>query len=176
MKQVVLSGVLLALAVSAHAAEYGVAAGRDFQQFSRTPEGIIPGFTLDYLHHDHQGSAGGLGLMMGVSLGPVSLGGGVKAMAIDTDAGSATAALPGARASLALGHGLSVYASAFQAPSALASGSVGKVIDRSAGVQWQPVGPLTLTAGYRQFEIERQDASRNRTLADGAYLGVGLSF
>jgi hypothetical protein len=176
MKKYLLPLWLVSMAAVAQAADYDVAAGRDFQQFSRTPQGVLPGFSLDYIHHDNHGSAGGAGLEMGGEFGALTLAAGAKAMALDTDSGSGGAALLGARANLALGHGVSLFASAFQAPGAWSSGSISKVVDQAAGLRWQPLRPLTLNVGYRRFEIDRQDDSRSRKLADGAYVGAGLSF
>ncbi|UTH75523.1 YfaZ family outer membrane protein [Chromobacterium sp. IIBBL 290-4] len=176
MKQLALAAALAALAGGAQAADYIAGAGHDFQQFSRTPNGLGIGINLDYVNSDHKGSAGGAGLEFALPLGPVSIAAGGKLMALSPDSGSATAALIGGRASLDVMPKVTVFGQAYYAPESFASGSVNRVSDYSAGVRWNVVGPFSVEAGYRYFDIRRNDSQRSRTLADGAYLGAGLSF
>jgi hypothetical protein len=176
MKKTVLMLILTGASAMASAADYGLSSGEDFFQFSRTPQGMGPGITLDYLKHKDHGSAGGAGLEMAFTLHSLTLAGGGKLMALDPDSGSAAAAMLGVRAALDLGGGFNLYAQAYHAPDSLASGSVTRVNDLSAGIRFNAFGPLQLEAGYRQFDIARKDGSRSRTLADGPYLGAGLTF
>lgn len=176
MKHFAIALALAGLAGGAHAADYMFGAGNGTQQFTRTPDGFGIGLNLDYLRNDHKGSAGGAGLEFALPLGPLTVAGGGKLMALSPDSGSATAALVGGRASFDLAPKVKLFGQAYYAPSSFASGSVDRVSDYAAGVRWNVVGPLSVEAGYRYFDIRRDNDSRSRTLADGAYLGAGLSF
>ncbi|KUM03929.1 YfaZ family protein [Chromobacterium subtsugae] len=167
---------LTSLAGGAHAADYIFGAGNGTQQLTRTPDGFGIGLNLDYLRHDHKGSAGGAGLEFALPLGPLTVAAGGKLMALSPDSGSATAAMIGGRASFDVAPKVKVFGQAYYAPSSFASGSVDRVSDYAAGVRWNVAGPFSVEAGYRYFDIRRDDASRSRRLADGAYLGAGLSF
>ncbi|WP_019103766.1 YfaZ family outer membrane protein [Chromobacterium haemolyticum] len=171
------TAALLSLAAAAaHAADYSFIAGKDFQQFSRTPQGLGLGLSIDYLNSDHKGNAGGAGLEFAIPLGPVTLAGGGKLMSLNPDSGSGTAALLGGRANIQLAPKVSFYGQAYYAGDSMASGSVKNVSDLAAGVRWNPIGPFTVEAGYRYFDIERKDGNRNRRLADGMYIGAGFTF
>ena len=96
------AAALLALTATAHAADYNFIAGKDFQQFSRTPQGAGLGLSIDYLNSDHNGNAGGAGLEFAFPLGPVTLAAGGKLMGLNPSSGSGTAALLGGRANIQL--------------------------------------------------------------------------
>ncbi len=176
MKHLPLLLALAGLSAAAQAADYSLQAGKDYYQFSRTPQGAGIGLTLDYIDHKDHGSAGGAGLEFALPLGRLTLTGGGKLMALDPDSGSGTAALLGGRASFELAPKISLYGQAYYAPSSFSSGSVDKVSDVGAGVRWNVFGPLAVDAGYRYFDISRSEDSRSRKLADGWYLGAGLVF
>ncbi|AUH52807.1 hypothetical protein CXB49_19450 [Chromobacterium sp. ATCC 53434] len=176
MKHLAIALALAGLAGGAHAADYMFGAGNGTQQFNRTPDGFGIGLNLDYLRQDHKGSASGAGLEFALPLGPLTVAGGGKLMALSPDSGSATAALIGGRASFDLAPKVKLFGQAYYAPDSFASGSVKRVSDYAAGLRWNVVGPLSVEAGYRYFDIRRNDDSRSRRLADGAYLGAGLSF
>ncbi|MEJ8676762.1 YfaZ family outer membrane protein [Chromobacterium amazonense] len=167
---------LAGLAGGAHAADYIAGFGNGTQQFQRTPDGFGIGLNLDYLRDDHKGSAGGAGLEFALPLGPLTVAAGGKLMALSPDSGSATATLIGGRASFNVSPKIKLFGQAYYAPSSFASGSVNRVNDYAAGVRWNAFGPLSVEAGYRYFDIRRDDDSRSRRLADGVYLGAGLSF
>jgi len=170
--------LLIAGLMASGAAQAGtmtLGAGSDFINFSRTPDGGGIGFTFDYLKHDHNGSAGGLGAEFALPLGNVTLAAGVKGTALDAD-GSASAGLVGGRINVDAGHSVSLFGQAYYAPESFASGSVKSVSDVTAGVRWNPIPLLAVEGGYRYYQVDRKDESRSRTLADGPYLGVGLVF
>ncbi|OHX22026.1 YfaZ family outer membrane protein [Chromobacterium sphagni] len=176
MKHLAFALALTSLAGGAHAADYIFGAGNGTQQFTRTPNGLGLGISLDYLHDDHKGGAGGAGLEFALPLGPLTVAAGGKLMALSPDSGSASAALVGGRANFEIAPKINLFGQAYYAPDSFASGSVNRVSDYSAGVRWNVLGPVSVEAGYRYFDIRRQDDSRSRRLADGAYLGAGLSF
>ncbi|RBJ70031.1 hypothetical protein C3L29_036920, partial [Pseudomonas sp. MWU12-2534b] len=80
---------------------------------------------------------------------------------------SSAAALVGGRASFDVTPTVKLFGQAYYAPSSFASGSVNRVNDYAAGVRWNVVGPLSVEAGYRYFDIRRDNDSRSRKLADG---------
>lgn len=170
------AAALLALTATAHAADYNFIAGKDFQQFSRTPQGAGLGLSIDYLNSDHNGNAGGAGLEFAFPLVPVTLAAGGKLMGLNPSSGSGTAALLGGRANIQLAPKVSLYGQAYYGGDSMASGSVKNVSDLAAGVRWNPIGPFTVEAGYRYFDIERKNSDRNRRLADGMYIGAGFTF
>ncbi|KZE34288.1 YfaZ precursor [Crenobacter luteus] len=174
--RLLIASALLSTAAAAQAGTLTLGAGEDFVHFNRTPSGVGPGITLDYLKRDGGDSAGGAGLDFALPAGPVTLAVGAKGLAIDSDAGSASAGLVGARVHVELPAGFALFGQAYHAPESAASGSVKSVNDHTAGVRWQPLPLVSLEAGYRYFRIKREDAARSRTLADGAYLGAGLAF
>ncbi|RXZ44474.1 YfaZ family outer membrane protein [Crenobacter cavernae] len=174
--RLLIASALLATAAASQAGTLTLGAGEDFIHFNRTPTGLGPGITLDYLKRDGGDSAGGAGLDFALPAGPLTAAVGAKALAIDSDGGSATAGLVGARVGVDLPANLSLFGQAYYAPSGAASGSVKSVNDNTAGVRWQPLPLLSLEAGYRYFKVEREDAARTRTLADGPYIGAGLAF
>ncbi len=163
------------VAASAHAGDLALEAGRDTVAISRTPTGNGIGLTADYLKHAHHGSAGGIGMEFAVNPGKLTLAGGGKLFAINAD-GSGTAALLGGRIAYDLTNSVTLFGQSYHAPSAASSGSIRRVEDTRAGVRWQALGPLAVEAGYRHLAVKRSDASRNRTLSDGVFVGAGLSF
>lgn len=175
MKKTTLLVGLLATSGLAQAGNLSLGAGDDFVTLSRTPSGLGIGFSADYLNHEHRGESAGLGLEFAVPAGPLTVAAGAKAIYIDADGYGSAAAL-GGRAALDLGSNLSLFGQAYFAPSGAASGSIREVNDANAGVRWNPLPLFTVEAGYRYFEIKRENALRDRTLADGPYLGVGLQF
>ncbi|OWY40856.1 hypothetical protein CEK28_00865 [Xenophilus sp. AP218F] len=176
MKNICIALALAGIAAGAQAADYSLSVGDGFQQLTRTPQGGGIGLTLDYLNTEHKGNAGGAGLEFALPLGSLTLAGGAKAMWLSPDTGSATAAMLGGRANFAVTPKVSLYGQAYYSPDGLVSGSVKNVSDVSAGVRWNVLGPFTVEAGYRYFDIERKDSSRNRTLADGPFVSAGFTF
>lgn len=175
MKKTTLLLGLLATSGLAQAGNLSLGAGDDYVTLSRTPNGLGIGFTADYLNHKHNGESAGLGLEFAVPAGPLTLAAGAKAIYVDADGYGSAAAL-GGRAALDLGSNLSLFGQAYVAPSGSSSGSIKQVNDVNAGVRWNPVPLFTVEAGYRYFDVKREDSQRDRTLADGPYLGVGLQF
>ncbi|MBX9311126.1 YfaZ family outer membrane protein, partial [Serratia marcescens] len=47
--------------------------------------------------------------------------------------------------------------------------------EASGGLRWK-FRPLSVDVGYRYMQMEGKDGRRDNTLADGPYVGVGLSF
>ncbi|WP_024301085.1 YfaZ family outer membrane protein [Pseudogulbenkiania sp. MAI-1] len=175
MKKTTLLLGLVAASSLAQAGNLSLGAGDDYVTLSRTPSGLGIGFTADYLNHKHNGESAGLGMEFAVPAGPLTVAAGAKAIYVDAD-GDGTAGALGGRAALDLGSNFSLFGQAYHAPSGTSSGSIREVNDANAGVRWNPVPLFTVEAGYRYFDVKREDAQRNRKLADGPYLGVGLQF
>jgi opacity protein-like surface antigen len=175
MKKTLLLVGLLAASGLSQAGNLSLGAGDDFTTLSRTPNGFGIGFTADYLNNKHGNDSASLGVEFAVPAGPLTVAAGAKAIYVDAD-GYGTAAALGGRAALDLGNDLSLFGQGYFAPSGAASGSIREVNDVNAGLRWNPVPLFTVEAGYRYFDVKREDSQRNRTLADGPYLGVGLQF
>lgn len=174
---------LLALAFCglAQAGDLTGAIGDGYGFVSRTPSSGGLGLTFDYVKSSDSNAKGskpeaaGLGLVFSIPVSNVRFDLGGKAMYLDSD-GSATAAMLGGRVNLALPMQTELFGQAYWTPDSLASGSVHKVTDYMAGVRWKPIKLVGVEAGWRRFEIEREDSSRSGKAADGAYIGVSVGF
>ncbi|EEG07921.1 YfaZ family outer membrane protein [Pseudogulbenkiania ferrooxidans] len=175
MKKTTLLLGLVAISGLAQAGNLSLGAGDDFVTLSRTPNGLGLGFTADYLNNKHGDDSASVGLEFAVPAGPLTVAAGAKAIYVDADGYGSAAAL-GGRAALDLGSNFSLFGQGYFAPSGASSGSIREVNDVNAGLRWNPVPLFTVETGYRYFDVKREDAQRNRKLADGPYLGVGLQF
>ena len=68
----------------------------------------------------------------------------------------------------------SLHGEGYFAPDSFTSG-VKAYNEASGGLRWK-FRPLSVDVGYRYMQMEGKDGRRDNTLADGPYVGVGLSF
>lgn len=133
------------------------------------------GLTGNWARSDHDGNVGSVGLNFGVPLGPLTATVGAKALYLSPKDGKSGGAV-------ALGGGLeweinryfSLHGEGYFAPESFTSG-VKAYNEASGGLRWKS-RPLSVDVGYRYMQMEGKDGRRDNTLADGPYVGVGLSF
>lgn len=176
---------LLALAISlpltAVAGDTTLARGSHYDFLTRMPTGLGPGISIDHLQSRDDNTAGtakasGIGLMFGLPIPTLlRVDVGAKAMYLQS-AGHASAAMVGGRLTVDLPASSEAFVQGFYAPASAASGSIKSVSDSMIGVRWSPLKLVGVEAGYRVFEVKREDHSRDRSLADGAYAGVSVAF
>jgi hypothetical protein len=133
-------------------------------------------FGGNWAHSDDDGDIAGLGLGYNLPIGPfiTTLGG--KALYLspkDGDDGYAVALGGGLR--LPMGKHFALFGDYYYAPDSLSSG-VSNYTEANAGITWTIIPLVSVTAGYRYIEMAGEDGHRDNVLADGAYLGAGLSF
>ncbi len=163
---------------AAQAISANVTAGEHFTELSGGFGTQGAGLALNgsWARSDHNGQLGSLGATFGLPLGPFSAYAGGKALFLSPDDNSDGAAL-------ALGGGLSwqalpslsIYGEAYGAPESFTSGSK-SYVEGKAGARYTVFKPLSIDAGYRYIEMKGSHNNRNEKLADGWYLGAGLSF
>lgn len=181
-----LKPVLLALAaclpLSAVAGDTTLARGSDYDFLTRMPTGLGPGISIDHIvarkavAQGDKPQASAIGVMFGLpvpALMRLDLGG--KLAYLESD-GYASAAMVGGRLTIDLPASTELFAQGFYAPSSAASGSVKSVSDSMVGLRWSPLKLVGVEAGYRVFEVKRNDSQRDRSIADGAYAGVSVAF
>ncbi|MEX0631645.1 YfaZ family protein [Serratia ureilytica] len=132
------------------------------------------GLTGNWARSGHDGNVGSVGLNFGVPLGPLTATVGAKALYLSPKDGKSGGAV-------ALGGGLEGDQPLLQparrryfAPESFTSG-VKAYNEASGGLRWK-FRPLSVDVGYRYMQMEGKDGRRDNTLADGPYVGVGLSF
>ncbi|WON75634.1 YfaZ family outer membrane protein [Serratia sp. UGAL515B_01] len=138
----------------------------------------IPGLGIsgNWLRSDHNGSVGSLGLDFSMPLGPLMATVGGKALYLSPQDGKSGAALAlGGGLKWTLNRYISLYGEGYFAPESLTSG-VKAYNEASGGVHWNVFRPLSVDVGYRYINIKGKDGHRDNTVADGPYVGVGLSF
>ena len=182
LKKAVLATLGILSASSSFAGDTTLSRGDGYDFLSRTPSGLGPGISLDYLaQRQHradtaQATAAGIGLMFGLPVPAVlRVDIGAKAMYLDA-AGYASAAMVGGRVTVDMPFNSEVFAHSYHAPARAASGSIKSVSDNMIGLRISPLKLVGIEAGYRQFEVKREDSMRNRKLADGAYAGISVAF
>ena len=133
-------------------------------------------FNGSWARSDHDGQMGSLGATFGLPVGPFAAYAGGKALYLSPEDNSNGAAL-------AVGGGLNwqalpslnIYGEAYGAPESLTSGSK-SYVETKAGARYTVFKPLSIDAGYRMIEMKGTHSKSNETIADGFYLGAGLSF
>lgn len=177
--------VLLAVAATsafymgaAQAISADFSAGEHFTELSAGlgTQGSGLAFNGSWARSDHNGELGSLGATFGLPLGPFNAYVGGKALYLSPEDGSngAAAALGGGLSWQAL-PSLSFYGEAYGAPESLTSGSK-SYMEAKAGARYTVFKPLSVDAGYRLIEMKGAHDDRNEKLADGWYVGAGLSF
>lgn len=134
------------------------------------------GLSGNWARSDHDGNVGSLGLNFGLPLGPLTATVGGKALYLspkDGDNGGALAL--GGGLDWAISRYFSLHGEGYFAPDSLTSG-VKAYNEASGGLRWNIFRPLSVDVGYRYMKMEGKDGRRDNTLADGPYVGVGLSF
>lgn len=131
--------------------------------------------TGNWARSDHNGNVGGLGLNFGVPLGPLTATLGGKALYFNPKDGKSGGALAvGGGLEWEINRYLSLHGEGYFAPESFTRG-VKAYNEASGGLRWQ-FRPLSVDVGYRYMQMEGKDGRRDNTLADGPYIGVGLSF
>ncbi|MEQ4923031.1 YfaZ family outer membrane protein [Proteus hauseri] len=133
-------------------------------------------FNGNWARSDHDGQIGTLGAKFALPLGPFSASVGGKAVYLSPKDGDDGAALAGGVGlNWDVLPSLSVYGELYGSPEGLTSGSE-SYYEADVGAQLTVFKPLHVNAGYRVIEIENSHNRSNNKLADGFYLGAGLSF
>lgn len=132
------------------------------------------GLTGNWARSDHDGNVGSVGLNWGA------------AGAVDGDRGRQSAVPQPERREERRGGGagrrpgvgdqplLQPARRRLLCPDSFTSG-VKAYNEASGGLRWK-FRPLSVDVGYRYMQMEGKDGRRDNTLADGPYVGVGLSF
>lgn len=134
------------------------------------------GLTGNWARSDHNGNVGSLGLNFGLPLGPLTATLGGKALYLSPKDGKSGGALAlGGGLDWAITRSLSLHGEGYFAPESLTSG-VKAYNEASGGLRWTVFRPLSVDVGYRYIQMQGKDGRSDNTLADGPYVGVGLSF
>lgn len=168
---------LMFVAGAANAVSMSMQAGKKYTDMNVGFGNPNAGLSFDgnWARSDHAGQLGGARAKFAFPLGPVSASVGGKALYLDPDSGKkGLAVAPGVGVAWRIMPSLSVYGEYYGAPSALVSGN-DSYKEANVGANWTVFAPLSVNAGYRKIEVESNNGHENR-IADGAYLGAGLSF
>ncbi|EJD6376576.1 porin [Providencia rettgeri] len=176
--------LLLAAAMSplfvgtAHAVSVSAQAGEHFTELSAGLGNQNAGlaFNGSWARSDHDRQTGSIGATFGLPVGPFSAFVGGKGLYLSPDHNSSGAAL-------AVGGGLNwqampslnIYGEAYGAPESLTSGSK-SYVEAKAGARYTVFKPLSIDAGYRLIEMKGTHGNSSDKVADGWYVGAGLSF
>ncbi|HDS6401728.1 TPA: porin [Morganella morganii subsp. morganii] len=171
------AATLMFAAGAANAISMDVEAGKKFTDINVGLGDPYSGLSFDgnWARSDHQGQLGGARAKFAFPLGPVSASVGGKAVYIDPEVGKkGMAVAPGVGVAWSILPSVRVYGEFYGAPSGLTSGN-DSYKEADVGANWTVFAPLNVKAGYRKIEVESNSGHENR-IADGAYLGAGLSF
>lgn len=175
---VLLGSTLLGSTLPAQAISISGQAGKEFTNLTAGLGNSNDRFvtSLNWAHNHDDGNLLGLNFDINIPLGLITPHVGAKGLYLNPAEGKHGYALAvGGGLDLPLLLGLSAYGSAYWAPSSLTSG-IDSYNEMDLGVQWQILKPLDVNVGYRYMQMKGKDGYRNNTLADGAYIGVGLNF
>lgn len=164
------AGSALLLSGAAQAISVNGQAGKNFTNFEAGLGTETSGLysTLNWAHSDNDGDIVGLGLGLGVPLGSAIISVGGKAMYLNPKHSGGGINLP-------LGQSFALYGSAYYSPDSLSSG-IKDYTEATGGVRWNVMCPLSVDVGYRYVNLAGKDGHRDNAIADGPYVGVGLSF
>lgn len=133
-------------------------------------------FNGNWARSDHDGQLGSLGAKFALPLGPITASVGGKALYLSPKNGDDGAALAGGVGlKWTFFPSLDLYGEAYASPQGLTSGSK-SYYEADVGAQYTIFKPLHVNAGYRVIEIQNSHNRINNKIADGFYLGAGLSF
>lgn len=175
------AGSALLLSGAAQAISVNGQAGKNFTNFEAGLGTETSGLysTLNWAHSDNDGDIVGLGLGLGAPLGSAIISVGGKAMYLNpkhSGGGSDDYAVAiGGGINLPLGQSFALYGSAYYSPDSLSSG-IKDYTEATGGVRWNVMRPLSVDVGYRYVNLAGKDGHRDNAIADGPYVGVGLSF
>ncbi|GKX54314.1 hypothetical protein SOASR030_04260 [Leminorella grimontii] len=135
--------------------------------------------TVDWTHNDDNGDIVGLGLGVGLPLGPMTISVGGKGMYLRSKDHSEDsddyAAAVGGGLRLPIGKRFSLQGSAYYAPDSLSSG-INSYSELTGGVRWDILRPFSVEAGYRYVNLEGKDGNRDNAIVDGPYVGGSVHF
>ncbi|KLN95900.1 YfaZ family outer membrane protein [Moellerella wisconsensis] len=163
---------------SAQAISLGAQVGEHYTEMNAGigTQGSGLAFNGAWTRSDHNGQMGSLGATFGLPFGPVSAYVGGKALYLspkDNKDGMALAA--GAGLNWTVMPSLNIYGEAYGAPAGLTSGS-DSYTETKVGARYTIFSPLSVDAGYRMIDVKGADHRPSNKIADGFYLGAGLSF
>lgn len=168
----------LAFSFTVSAAGINASLGEHYTDVSVGMGDNAPGLysQLNWAHSDNDGDGVGLSLGLGLPLGDVVLSGGGKALYLHPKHGDDGMAL-------AVGAGLAwsmlplwcASVRGYYAPDSLSSG-VEHYQEMTAELQWQIMRPLSVSVGYRYIDLAGKSHYRDNVIADGLYLGAGVTF
>ena len=180
MKKYLLVGAISALFVAgnANAVSMNIQAGKHYTDVRAglgDPNAGLS-FNGNWARSDHDGQVGSLGAKFALPLGPFSASVGGKALYLAPKNGDDGAALAGGVGlNWNVLPSLNLYGEAYASPEGLTSGSK-SYYEADVGAQLTVFKPLHVNAGYRVIEIKNSHNRSNNKLADGFYVGAGLSF
>ncbi|OAT35782.1 YfaZ family outer membrane protein [Proteus myxofaciens] len=181
MKKYLLTGIacsLLMVGTAAHAVSMNVQAGKHYTDVRAGLGDPNSGLSFNggWARSDHDGQIGSLGTKFALPLGPFSASVGGKALYLSPKDGDDGAALAGGVGlNWDVLSSLNVYGEAYASPEGLTSGSK-SYYEADVGAKYTVFKPLHVNAGYRVIEIDNAHNRSNNKLADGFYVGAGLSF
>lgn len=163
---------------AAAAIDVGLQAGEHYTDL-RVNMGVdSPGVYMQgtWAHNDDQGGRAGLGIGLGLSLGDLLISGGGKALYLNPEnEPEGWAFAVGSRIAWSVSQRTTLFAEGYYSPDSL-SGGIDHYRELDAGLRWAVVKPVSLNVGYRNIDISGKDGHRDRTIADGWYLGGDVSF
>lgn len=163
---------------TAHAVSVSAQAGKHYTELDASLGNRDAGLALNgsWVRSDHDGQLGSVGATFGLPLGPFAAYVGGKALYLSPDNNSNGAALAvGGGLNWQVLPSLNIYGEAYGAPESLTSGSK-SYVEAKAGARYTVFKPLSIDAGYRVIEMKGTHNKSNEKIADGLYLGAGLSF
>lgn len=166
-----LSGTVQALSMNAQV-------GRDFTDIGigGNADSTGLGFNSNWARSDHDGQLGNIGVDFSFPLDALTLTVGGKGYYFSpNDSGSGVGVGLGGGLQWAFDRNVSLYGSTYYVPEGLTSG-VKSYNEADIGLRWNVFRPFNIDVGYRYMVMKGKDDKPNNTLADGVYLGVGLSF
>ncbi|MCW2254195.1 hypothetical protein M2263_000286 [Providencia alcalifaciens] len=163
---------------AAQAVSVSASAGKHYTELNAGigTKGSGLAFDGSWARSDHNGQATSLGATFGLPLGPLSAYVGGKALYLspeDNKDGMSLAA--GAGLGWQVMPSLNIYGEAYGAPKSLTSGS-NAYTEAKVGARYTVFKPLSVDAGYRVIDIKGNHNNPNNKVADGFYVGAGLSF
>lgn len=168
-------GLLLASA-SASAISVGGGIGKEFSYLGLATEASGLSINGNYAHHEDNGNTAGLGLGFNIPLGPVTATVGGRAVYLNPKHESHGYALAaGGGLKWPVTSSISLFGDYYYAPDSLSSG-VKDYQEASAGASWAIFRPISLEGGYRYIALNGKNGKSDKTIADGAYVGVSARF
>lgn len=176
---IIVSSSLMLMSASALAMGGSVEQGKNYtsvnMELGKTSGGLYleGGWTKNTEDGSHYGGAG---VGYNLTLGPVMLNAGVKAVYLEPKSGDDGMAFPvGGGIKIDLPAGFALYGEGYAAPEGLTN-SVKNYVEADGGVSWSPLGPLEVRAGYRYAGVDGEDGHPGHTIVDGPYLGAAVAF